>query len=235
MKIFILTLLTALSISLVSCESSNDENIKMAREISECISESLKSLDDSTFNNIVITSVSDDSSQDNISVSTSGISSDDKGNLYISISASNDNDSDIPDEWWISIVAIIATFLMFSAPIFLVFIVCHFIYKSKRDRNRVIMESIASGHTLPDRFYNIPDRKPRLQPAVNYLAWSAGFFAFFVINHKIGIAMLTLIPFIIGLGKLATYIIATRNDKNCDNNNKNNDTTTFCDSCDNAE
>lgn len=173
----------------------------------------------------MITSVDDSSDSDSINVVTSGFTADDRGNLYVSISANND--SDYPDEWWVSIVAITATALIFSGPILVVFIVCFFIYKSKRDRNRVIMESLATGQPLPDRFYNIPDRKPRLQPAVNYLAWSAGFFAFFLIVGGKSWAMLTLIPFIIGLGKLATYIIATRNGNHTDNNS---DTpTTFCD------
>lgn len=233
MKNFALTLLSIMLLTFSSCGNSMDDNEKMAREISECISENLKSLNDSTFSNIVITTVNDAGDSDDISVSSSGITADGRGNLYINVSANND--SELPDEWWVSIVAITATFLMFSAPLFLVFIVCYFIYKSKRDRNRVIMAAASAGYTLPDRFYNIPDRKPRLQPSVNYLAWSTGFFAFFMIIHKTQLAMLALIPFIIGLGKLATYIIATRNSNNRDNDNNPTSITTLSDSCDNAE
>ncbi|TFU94724.1 hypothetical protein E4T81_02365 [Barnesiella sp. WM24] len=224
MKFFILPLLATMLISLASCDNFNDDSEMMAKEISEQLTESLKSLNDSSFNDIVITSVNN-GSQSDIKVNTSEVTADEKGNLYISISANKE--PDYSGEWWVSIVAILAVALMFGGPLFLVFIVCHFIYKSKRDRNRVIMESIASGHTLPDRFYNIPDRKPRLQPAVNYLTWSAGFFAFFIINGKTAAAMLTLIPFIIGVGKLASYIISTRKNKDSDN-----DSTTFCDNAD---
>lgn len=144
-----------------SCARDFRDEANLAAEISAKLSESLKSLGDSTFNNVVITSVDDSSDSDSINVVTSGFTADDRGNLYVSISANND--SDYPDEWWVSIVAITATALIFSGPILVVFIVCFFIYKSKRDRNRVIMESLATGRPLPDRFYNIPDRKPRLQ------------------------------------------------------------------------
>ncbi len=225
MKNFIMPVVATILLVFTSCARDFRDEANLAAEISAKLSESLKSLGDSTFNNVVITSVDDSSDSDSINVVTSGFTADDRGNLYVSISANND--SDYPDEWWVSIVAITATALIFSGPILVVFIVCFFIYKSKRDRNRVIMESLATGRPLPDRFYNIPDRKPRLQPAVNYLAWSAGFFAFFLIRDKTSMAMLTLIPFIIGIGKLATYIIATRKSGNTDNNS---DTpTTFCD------
>lgn len=222
MKKFILSLFAIMLVTMTACESAiNSENEAMAREIASQLKTSLNSINDSSFNNVVITSINENDSD--ISVSASDITSDEKGNLYVNIYADNDSD-DFPGDWWIGIVAILAVFL---SPLLFVFIVCHFIFKSKRDRNRVIMEAIASGYTLPDRFYNIPDRKPRLQPAANYLAWSAGFFAFFMINGKTGIAMLTIIPFIIGLGKLATYIIASRK-KEDNGSNDNSSNTTFC-------
>jgi len=76
MKNFALTLLSIMLLTFSSCGNGMDDNEKMAREISECISENLKSLNDSTFSNIVITTVNDAGDSDDISVSSSGITAD---------------------------------------------------------------------------------------------------------------------------------------------------------------
>lgn len=203
--IFIISL-----ILVVTATSCDDRQKSLAGDIAAQLSESIAEINDSTFKNVVITSI-DGADASEISVNGTDVTSDPKGNLYVNVSVEADSDN---EEIWIVILPFVATMLAFLSPLAFIFIVCYFIHKSKRDRNMVIVDAMAKGYTLPDSFYNKPERRPHLQPAVNYLAWSTGFFAFFAISDYMKAAMLALIPFIIGIGKLATYLMAVRKEKN---------------------
>ena len=88
----------------------------------------------------------------------------------------------------------------------IVFIVFYFLYRNKRDRNRVIETSLTTGHELPKEFYAPFNPHRRLQSGVAYMAWGIGLFIFFMCIDS-DIAWLCIIPCIIGIGKLIAYFL----------------------------
>lgn len=215
MKNLIIPMLFIIMTALCSCDGKHSGQ-SLADDIAGQLSANLAALDDSTFRNTVITSIGDSDRANDFSVTTSDAVTDDQGNVYINVTVEQDSDK-FSDEWWIGLSAILAILLAFTAPVAAVFIVCFFIYRNKRDRNRVVMESVTTGRPLPPAYLNNNEAAPRLQPAVNYIAWSVGLFLCFGAHGWGEAALLMTIPFIVGLGKLTSYILYTSKQKKADN------------------
>lgn len=94
-------------------------------------------------------------------------------------------------------------------PVFIVLVICIYIFRIRRDRNRLITHAIDHGYRLPDSFWADPaeNRPVRLQSAVSFLACGIGIFCFFICLGAKAVAMLGLIPAIIGIGRLIAYFI----------------------------
>lgn len=188
-----------------SCIHRDDsERRKLGIELSECLAELSDQLNDSNFQRIVIDTVNSDGSSDyEVTAGTPEITK--SGEIHVDINVTRDKHS---SDWFVGYCAIIAVLTAPVLPIAVVFIICFFIFKSKRDRNRLIALAIENGRELPKEFY-IPREVPRvrLQSGINYMAWGIGLMIFFKVADCEEMAMLMLIPIIIGVGKLATYCI----------------------------
>lgn len=198
MRKLLLTVLAA--VTLMSCGGNHRSNVK--KEVMEGLEEVMAQLNDTSFHSVVINPAGE-----NAEIISSALP-DSSGNIIVNINIP-DEDADFDDgvPGFVAPVAIISVLGAFIAPVIAVFVICFFIYKTKRDRNRIIYESVVSGHTLPKEFYRIRPRKARFQSSVAWLAWSIGLFVFFMIVGWQEVAMLMLIPFIIGAGKMAAFFM----------------------------
>lgn len=103
---------------------------------------------------------------------------------------------------------IIGTALTFLAPIAVVWIVCYFIYRTKRDRSRVVYESIVTGRPIPPGYF--PVDRPQgatLRSAITYIAWGVGGGLFFFFVGAEEVSCLFVVPIIIGMGRLLAFFL----------------------------
>lgn len=226
MKHLILPLLSVVLLALSSSCNSRNDNRMLRDEIVSELSQIVNELNDSSFNDIVI--IAEDSDDPSFSVDKSQPVSDGKGNVLMTVQIDVDDNEDTVDEYWVAIIcgglAIAGAFL---TPILIGYFICYFIFRSKRDRNNLIREAIASGYQLPKEFFITQIPRERLQSAVKYIAWGIGLFLFFMILGVDAIAYLCFIPLIIGLGKLVAYFLyehksRKRNINNTDNSCQDN-------------
>ncbi|MCM1093989.1 MAG: DUF6249 domain-containing protein [Lachnospiraceae bacterium] len=193
-----LTFFVVMAFLLMSCAGRHRSDVR--DEVVERIEEVMDQLNDSSFRKIVI---NDNDGERRV---LSDVKADSTGNIIVNINIPEDDyDDGVPS--FVAPVALISVIGVFIAPVLMVFFICYFIYRTKRDRNRVIYESVVSGHQLPAEFYKSRPRKIRFQSAVAWLAWSIGLFAFFMIVGREELAPLMLIPFIIGAGKMAAFFM----------------------------
>ncbi len=225
MKRIILPILSILFLSVCSACHHRSDSRQLRDEIIDELSSIVNELNDSSFNDIVI--LAEESGDASINVDKSPLTSDGKGNVLMTVQVDVEDDS-MGGEFWVAIIcgglAIAGAFL---TPILIGYFICYFIFRSKRDRNNLIREAIASGYPLPKEFFITQIPRERLQSAVKYIAWSVGLFLFFMIVGLDAIAYLCFIPMIIGLGKLTAYFLYEHksrkrnindNDNSCQNN-----------------
>lgn len=186
-----------LAIVFVSCADNYHSKVKY--DVMEGLEEIMAQLNDSDFKTIVI----NDAGKDIVS----DISPDSAENIIVNMNIPKLNDVDREIPMFVAPVAVISVIGVFLCPVLIVFVICYFIYRSKKDRNRVVYESIVTGRALPVGFYKDRPKNMRFQSAVAWLAWSIGLFVFFAIIDSAEVAFLMLIPFIIGVGKLAAFFM----------------------------
>lgn len=204
MKSFLLSILTGMVLLIsTGCLRHNDslDRGQLKSELEESINEVLAGINDSSFQKIVIESIEADSEYN---VSAGEPKYEKPGVVKVDVHI----DRSMPDDWFVGYVALVAVATGPLVPIAIVFIICLFIFKSKRDRNRLIASAMEHGYSLPSEFL-VPRQVPRvrLQSAINYLAWGIGIFIFFQAVGWEEASALMLIPIIIGLGKLIAYCI----------------------------
>lgn len=192
-----LTFFAVMAFLLMSCAGRHRSDVR--DEVVDRIEEVMEQLNDSSFRKIVI------NDSDREGIVKSDVKADSAGNIIVNINIPEEDYDDVPG--FVAPVALISVIGVFLAPVMMVFFICYFIYRTKRDRNRVIYESVVSGRPLPAEFYKSRPRKIRFQSAVAWLAWSIGLFAFFMIVGGEDVAPLMLIPFIIGAGKMAAFFM----------------------------
>lgn len=129
-------------------------------------------------------------------------------------------------EHTLSIIAVIGGLLtgivIFTLPIFFI---CYFIYRKRTIRYRIAEKAIEKNMTLPESFFQVEDKKSRLQSGLVWIGWGLGLICLFLVCGSIKTAMIGLIPLFVGIAKLITYFVEDRNKNNNDNNNCSNNET----------
>lgn len=118
------------------------------------------------------------------------------------------NDSGIDGDDITGIVAIIS---VFSVPILCVFFVAFFVYKGVCARNRMIEAAVKAGVSLPANLFNrsTPARRT-FKTAMICMAVGAGLAVFFLMAGSPELCGLCAVPFLIGVGLWATYLVEDR-------------------------
>ena len=127
-------------------------------------------------------------------------------NIYVT---DHDNSSDFMAGE--SFIAIFAIFLIFGIPIIIAIIICVCIFRIKQSSDKVTLAAIEKGYVLPGK--NVSMSEYRLQSGVKMIAWAVGLFLFFMVVNAPSVAALATIPLIIGIGRLASYYLARKKEK----------------------
>lgn len=204
MKSFLLSILAGIVLLIsTGCVNQNDslESKQLKNDLEECLNDALTTINDSNFQKIVIESIEADSEYN---VSAGMPQYEKPGVVKVDIHIDRNQSKD----WFVGYAALITVVSGSIIPIAIVFIICLFIFKSKRDRNQLIATAMQHGYNLPTEFL-LPRQKPRvrLQSAITYLAWGIGLLVYFQAGRWKNVSALMLIPIIIGLGKLIAYSI----------------------------
>mgnify|MGYP000816731923 CR=1 FL=1 len=208
---------TAIIALCAACGSRND-NSELRGEIMADITEFVNEFNDSAMNKVII---EEGPAGASVNSGRSEISRDSIGNLHMSVQVNVDDTQTIDSDNLVALVCgSLAILGAFAVPIFIVYFIGLFIFKSKRDKNNIIRLAIESGRELPKEFFAKEAPKFRLQSAIQYIAWSVGLFVFFIVVGADAVAYLCLIPFIIGIGKLIAYFLYEH--KKSDKTNENN-------------
>lgn len=192
-------LAVVLNISLFSCQTKQSEsNTNLANEIVNIIKQVNNATNDSTITDFTI-SVIDSDDIENIQM----IPPADPSQRYVINIYTESSDSDDHSIFDDSLIAIIAVIFIFGTPIFIAIIICICIVKVKKNNGKVAIMAMEKGFAYPAGNKNTLSDK--LQSGIKMVAWSVGIFAFFMIVDAASVAVLALIPFIIGLGRLYAY------------------------------
>lgn len=193
-----LTFIALIAFVFLSCSHNSHPDVD---EIMDGLEDVLSQLNDSSVQTIVINSGESRKIMSDIQRDSAGV-------MIVNVNIPDNFDNMTPDvPSFVAPVAIISVIGVFLAPVLFVFVICYFIYKNKKERNRIIYESVVTGRTLPKEFYKIRPHNARFQSAVSWLAWSIGLFVFFMVVGWDEAAPLMLIPFVIGLGKLGAFFM----------------------------
>ncbi len=114
-----------------------------------------------------------------------------------------DIDNDIPS--FVPPVAIVGTVLIFGAPVLAVFLICYFIYRTKRARYQAVAQIVASGKDIPEGMFPQTDSRAKWNSGIKYVAWGCALMLFFLVRLQIEWAVLMIVPIAIGAGKLIAY------------------------------
>jgi len=114
-----------------------------------------------------------------------------------------DIDNDIPS--FVPPVAIVGTVLIFGAPVLAVFLICYFIYRTKRARYQAVAQIVASGKDIPEGMFPQTDSRAKWNSGIKYVAWGCALMLFFLVRLQIEWAVLMTVPIAIGAGKLIAY------------------------------
>ncbi|WP_300302177.1 DUF6249 domain-containing protein [uncultured Muribaculum sp.] len=115
----------------------------------------------------------------------------------------SDVDSSIPS--FIPSVAVVGTVMVFGMPVLAIFLICYFIYRTKRARYQAVSQIVASGQPVPVGLFPQADPRAKWSSGVKYLAWGVALMLFFIARARVEFAMLMLVPIVIGVGKLLAY------------------------------
>ncbi len=217
MKKFLLLTLSMIILTVSSCSSSNDrmkdelmDEIKA--DIVANIQDALKEINDSSLQELQINL---ENKPDDITVYTSHYIQDD-GKIHVDVNLDVDEDR---DDTVIALTAIVVgTIGFFLCPILMVATICYFIYRSKRERNRIISTAISTGYPLPKEFFYQHTPSVKLQSGFIYIAWATGLFLFCYLIGLESLAYLAFIPFIIGIGKIVGWYLSQKKENNKDKN-----------------
>lgn len=94
-----------------------------------------------------------------------------------------------------------------------VFLICYFIYRRRTIRYRIIEKAIENNVQLPSEFYKGEEARPRrsrLQSALVWIAWGVGIILFLLIADGTDGIGFGIIPILVGIAKLITYIVEDR-------------------------
>ena len=205
MSKFFLTsaLLLSVIVGLVSCSSRTSSDDRLTNELVQCFQAATAQLNDSVFKDVVLTMKPD-------TVTVTAKTKTSHGNIIININQNKGRKGDNEVPTFVSVSAIISVVGIFLGPVLIVIAICVAILRSKRQRNQIIYEAMIHNYQLPEGFIRKAPKERRLQNAIAYIAWSIGLFIFFIMVNCNAIAMLMIIPFILGAGRLISYIVENR-------------------------
>lgn len=204
-------LLLSVIVGLVSCSAGNSSDDKLTKELVQCFQAATAQLNDSVFRDVVL-----DMKPDTVTVTAK--TSAQNGNIIININQNkgkkHKTDAAVPT--FVSVCAITTVVGIFLGPVLIVIAICVAILRGRRQRNQIIYEAMIHNYQLPDEFYRKAPKERRLQNGIAYIAWSVGLFIFFIMVNCDAIAMLMIIPFILGIGRLISYILENRKKQDVD-------------------
>lgn len=132
------------------------------------------------------------------------------GNTYINVTmpdaknfGSSFGDFGVPD--FVPTAVVVGTIMVFGMPVLAIFLICFFIYRTKRARYQAIARIMETGREVPPGMFPQMEPHAKWDSGVRYVAWGAGLTLFFLICGDPEWAMLTTVPIFIGLGKLVAY------------------------------
>lgn len=133
----------------------------------------------------------------------------------------NYNDRSFPGERiigdginWVGTLVILSSVLMFATPILVVFLICFFIYRTKRSRDKVMLKSLETGQKLPESYLNTHKSANRLHTGIKQIAWGVAIMIFFFSVDAQPVAGLMIVLVIIGAGNLLTFFLYDRKEIN---------------------
>lgn len=202
-------LLLTVIVGLVSCNARTSSDDKLTNELVQCFQAATTQLNDSVFKDVVLNMKPD-------TVTVKAKTKSDHGNIIINITQNKKRKGDDQVPAFVSICAITSVVGIFIGPVLIVIAICWAILRGRRQRNQIIYEAMMRNYQLPAEFYRKAPKERRLQNAFAYMAWSIGLFVFFMMVHSRAIAMLMIIPFILGIGRLVSYFIESRKKQDID-------------------
>lgn len=203
-----------LSLLTTSCNIGYTRN--HADEIRENITDVVNGLRDGFYDSTVVVTINDtlaSAADAEMVASTISMTTADSGRrgggvttINIVLPDSNygpDIDNDIPS--FVPPVAIVGTVLIFGAPVLAVFLICYFIYRTKRARYQAVAQIVASGKDIPEGMFPQTDSRAKWNSGIKYVAWGCALMLFFLVRLQIEWAVLMIVPIAIGVGKLIAY------------------------------
>lgn len=192
----------AFGLMTLSCsDNASDKGRLIAKEVANAIKD-LETVDKDS----AIIDLS--SGANNVSITTSAPDSLQKYDINVYVTDDDKSFSMLDGD---TVVAILAIALIFGTPIFIAIVICICIFKIRQNSNKVTLAAIEKGYTLPNEENSMPEY--RLQSGIKMIAWAVGLSLFFIIVDAPSIAVLAVIPFIIGLGRLISYYLTRKKEK----------------------
>lgn len=200
-----------LSVLTTSCGTGR----RQADEIKDAVAEVMSGLRDGLYDSTVVVTINDTvaSAADaemvasTISMTTSSGATRGGGlttiNIVLPDSYGDDIDDDVPS--FVAPVAMLGTVMVFGMPVLAIFLICYFIYRTKRARYQAVSQIVASGQDVPPGMFPQVDPRSKWSSGIKYLAWGVALMLFFLARFQLEWAMLMLVPVIIGAGKLLAY------------------------------
>ena len=103
----------------------------------------------------------------------------------------------------------IAIILFFLLPIIIIFLAFYFHNRNRRERYRLLEQSLATGKPLPDSIVRETMKLDTESKGIKNMCLGIGlFFFFWLLLHSIGIASIGILVFFSGLGQ---YLVARKN------------------------
>ena len=169
-------------------------------EINQKINTELAQLNKNNEDSICI-AVSDSSTTDSIATINSNENSK-ISNISINQQPANN------EGFWITLIVSIAIIVPFASLVIIILFAIKAITKHKHEHNELIAKAIESNYSLPDNFFVKPQTtRTRLQSALVWSACGIGTIVFFLLISDDALYAIGLIPLLIGIAKLITYII----------------------------
>lgn len=204
-----------LMVATVSCSPADKEREKVA-ELQRAIEEFRQGYLDGLGDSTVIVSIGDSltavkggfaSSSYAYTYTSRSDSTAGAGTTYINVTMPQQNNDwsgfDVPD--FLPSAVVVGTIMVFGMPVLAIFLICYFMYRTKRARYQSIARIMEAGREVPPGMFPQMEPHAKWDSGVRYVAWGAGLMLFFVVCQEIEWAMLMLVPIIIGVGKLIAY------------------------------
>ncbi|MDR0976800.1 MAG: DUF6249 domain-containing protein [Prevotellaceae bacterium] len=101
-----------------------------------------------------------------------------------------------------TLIAVIFLIFFFGMPLFIVFVVLHFRYKSRQARYKLAEQALAAGQPMPEAFVRKIETKSNTEKGITNMALGLGLFIFlWALTTSFGIGTIGILVFCIGVGQ----------------------------------